>query len=390
MTKSKKLQPRDESGRFTSKEDPIITTAQSSRDPSPSTNPLNSPKSNTTACPNLVFPSLSAHLPGLFPSEDSISFSCLVVAAADQLTSSSSDYIPSSDFSLLSNSSSSVSPPSAPNSHIHFSDSTLGILLDLDDDLPLDSQSDPLLPSQSTTTPSSTVLHCVPKSQSPSQKRSSSSTRRLSSVEESLSELPQVSSSHLSLPSHHLLPPVIPTTKATKLTHIPCHKMSGATTPSGPAAMPAPRSNKAPFFGDQSGDTLEVFLREYENLASTHGLTACEKVEQIIRYISPELCDLWQLLDGYSTRDWHTFRLSIKDIYGEVSMMSCYSKQRLWEFIKLASKSRMADEDDVRTYYKRFLVLCKPLIQHCKITEEECNAAFWGGFHPEDRRLMMP
>ena len=165
--------------------------------------------------------------------------------------------------------------------------------------------------------------------------------------------------------------------------------MSGATT-TGPAAMPAPRSNKAPFFGDQSGDTLEVFLREYENLAFTHSLTPRERVEQIIRYISPELSDLWQFLDGYGTRDWSTFKQSIKEIYGEASVMSRYSKQRLREFIKLTSKSRMADEEDVRTYYKRFLVLCKPLIQHRKITEEECNAAFWGGFHPEDRRLMIP
>jgi hypothetical protein len=163
-----------------------------------------------------------------------------------------------------------------------------------------------------------------------------------------------------------------------------------AAAAAGPAAMPAPRSNKAPFFGDQSGDTLEVFLREYENLAATHGLTPREKVEQILRYVSPELCDLWQFLDGYSTKDWHAFKQSIKDIYGEASMMSRYSKQRLREFIKLTSKSRMADEEDVRTYYKRFLVLCKPLMQHRKITEEECNAAFWGGFHPEDRRLMIP
>jgi hypothetical protein len=171
-------------------------------------------------------------------------------------------------------------------------------------------------------------------------------------------------------------------TKATKLTHISRLKMSGAAT-TRPTAMPAPRSNKAPFFADQSGDTLEVFLREYENLAFTHGLTPQEKVEQILCYVSPELCDLWQFLDGYSTKDWHTFKQSIKEIYGEASVMSHYSKQRLREFIKLTSKSCMADEEDVQTYYKRFLVLCKPLMQHHKITDEECNVALWGGFHPE-------
>ena len=158
----------------------------------------------------------------------------------------------------------------------------------------------------------------------------------------------------------------------------------------GPAAMPAPHSNKAPFFGDQTGDTIEVFLREFESLALTYALTPRERIEQILRYVSPELCDLWQFLDGYASKDWQTFRQSIQEIYGGTSVMSRYSKQRLREFIKLTSKSRMVDEDDVRTYYKRFLVLCRSLIQNCKITDEECNAAFWGGFHPEDWRLMYP
>ncbi len=165
--------------------------------------------------------------------------------------------------------------------------------------------------------------------------------------------------------------------------------MSSSTT-SGPAAMPTPRSNKAPYFTDQSGDPVEVFLREYENLAITHGLTSSQKVEQVLRYVSLELCDLWQFLDGYTTHSWSTFKRSIEEIYGEASVMSRYSKQRLREFIKHTSKSRMTDEDDVHTYYKRFLVLSKPLMENHRITEEECDAAFWGGFHLDDRKLMYP
>ena len=338
MSKSTNLPPRDATGRFIRRLPIVPDSSHSSRHSSPVRNPLDSPESDTTARPDLVFPSSTAHLPGSFPSEDSISFSRLVVAAADHLaSSSSSDSIPSSEYSPPSDPS-PASTPSAPDSRISFSDITPNPLLDLDDEVPLN--------SQSTTASSYADPHLAPKSQSPSEKRPSSSTRRLSSVEEALSELPQVSSSHLSLPSHHILPSIIPTTKATKLTHISRLKMSGATT-TGPAAMPAPRSNKAPFFGDQSGDTLEVFLREYENLAFTHSLTPRERVEQIIRYISPELSDLWQFLDGYGTRDWSTFKQSIKEIYGEASVMSRYSKQRLREFIKLTSKSRMADEEDV-------------------------------------------
>ncbi|KAH8985725.1 hypothetical protein EDB92DRAFT_1770214, partial [Lactarius akahatsu] len=135
--------------------------------------------------------------------------------------------------------------------------------------------------------------------------------------------------------------------------------------------MPAPRSNKAPYFADQSGDPIEVFLREYENLAITNHLTSSQKVEQILRYVSPELRDLWQFLDGFESYDWITFKASILGIYGEASVMSRYSKQRLQEFIKHTSKSRMANEDDVRTYYKRFLVLSKPLMKNRRITKEE-------------------
>jgi hypothetical protein len=397
MSKSTNLPPRDSSGRFAKRLPIIPDFPHSSRDSSPA-NPLDSPESDTTARPDLVFPSSDAHLlPGSFPSsEDSVSFSRLVVTAAENLrlaSSSSSDSSPSSDFSPPSNSSSSVSPPSAPNSsYVSFSDIAFGPTLDLDDADRLDSTLSIPPSSHSTTASSSaTVLPFAPKSQCSPDKEATLSTRHILSAnpipEESFLGLPP-SSTQLPLPSHRVPPPVIPITKATKLTPISRLKMSGAAT--GPAAMPAPRSNKAPFFADLSGDSLEVFLREYENLASTHSLTPRERVEQILRYVSPELSDLWQLLDGYSVKDWVTFRQSLKEIYGEASMMSRYSKQRLRDFIKLTSKSRMADEDDVRTYYKRFLVLCKPLIQHRKITEEECNAAFWGGFHPDDRRLMIP
>ena len=146
-------------------------------------------------------------------------------------------------------------------------------------------------------------------------------------------ELPLVPislSSSLPPPSHRLLattlPPTISPSKAIPLSIITHSTMSNAK---GPAAMPAPHSNKAPFFGDQTGDTIEVFLREFESLALTYALTPRERIEQILCYVSPELCDLWQFLDGYASKDWQTFRQSIQEIYGGASVMSRYSKQRL-------------------------------------------------------------
>ena len=422
MPRQTNLPLRDSFGRFIKKLPTIPDTPHSSRPSSPSANPLESPVSDTTARPDLVLPSPTAHhLPGYFPiSEDSVSFSRLVVAAADNLASSaSSDLSPASDFSLPSGSPSSASPSPAPSSvardnnssYVSFADLAPEPLLDLDDSDSPDSKLDPSYHSTTIASSSTTVLPSASESQFLPQNKKATSIYPPASFTihppalDPAPELPRVSISHpsdLSPPSHRPFATTLPSSHrlfATTLSHtispskvIPLSSSAHSTMSNtkGPAAMPAPRSNKAPFFGDQAGDALEVFLREYENLALTHALTPRERVEQILRYVSPELCDLWQFLDGYASRDWQTFRQSIQEIYGGASVMSRYSKQRLREFIKLTSKSRMVDEDDVRTYYKRFLVLCKPLIQNRKITDEECNAAFWGGFHPEDRRLMYP
>lgn len=55
--------------------------------------------------------------------------------------------------------------------------------------------------------------------------------------------------------------------------------------------------------------------------------------------------------------------------------------------LNLPPKSWMVNEDNVHTYFKHFLVLCKPLLQNQKIMDKECNTMFWGGFHSE---LMYP
>lgn len=79
--------------------------------------------------------------------------------------------------------------------------------------------------------------------------------------------------------------------------------------------MPYTKDNKAPYFSARPGDLLDDFLREYEDLATTHVLTPQQKVETILRYIPPELRDLWKILEGYSTHDWGLFRQSLAKLY---------------------------------------------------------------------------
>jgi len=62
------------------------------------------------------------------------------------------------------------------------------------------------------------------------------------------------------------------------------------------------------------------------SFSENSGLTASEKV---VRYISPELRDLWQLLDGYNTLDWARFKQRIKEIYADDDPLGRYSKELL-------------------------------------------------------------
>ena len=149
--------------------------------------------------------------------------------------------------------------------------------------------------------------------------------------------------------------------------------------------MPYAKDNKAPYFSARPGDILDDFLREYEELATTCTLTDQQKVETILRYIPPELRDLWKILEGYSTHDWAAFKRSLAKLYRSTSTQAKYSKQKLYDFVYYNSQTRMRSEEDVHQYYREFHIFCQPLIEATRITTEERDSAFWYGFHPEDR-----
>jgi len=97
--------------------------------------------------------------------------------------------------------------------------------------------------------------------------------------------------------------------------------------------MPPPRSHRAPYFSGRVGDPIEDFLSEYEELASSCGLTSRQKVEIIVCYIPLELRDLWKSLDGYLAGDWQDLRLMLEEIYESTSALSHHLEQKLQDFI---------------------------------------------------------
>ena len=152
--------------------------------------------------------------------------------------------------------------------------------------------------------------------------------------------------------------------------------------------MPPPCSVTAPFFSGRVGDSLDEFLVEYDELADDRQLSEQQKCETVLRYISPSHRDLWKSLDAYTDGDWSKLCHDLEGIYASTSTKGQYTRQKLYDFVQYSAKSPITEEDDVHRYYRRFLILSKPLLDSQRMTDEERDGAFWWGFHPQDRAAM--
>ena len=204
--------------------------------------------------------------------------------------------------------------------------------------------------------------------------------------------LPAFAAARNRSPPAHSHPSLIPRRMAPQYTTLPQPPAMTQPTPQhliwNASPMPPPRSNRAPYFSGQVGDPIEDFLDEYSELADSCGLAEQQKVEAIIRYIPYSHRVLWKSLDGYVARDWTEFRANLEEIYDGPSVPSRHSEQRLLDFVRESSKSRMNDEADVLQYYRDFLALSKPLLDSQRLSIYERDKAFWLGFHPHDHSEM--
>ena len=149
--------------------------------------------------------------------------------------------------------------------------------------------------------------------------------------------------------------------------------------------MPTPPSAEAPYFDDQSNAPVTFFLREYDTIANSRGLSDRQKVETIVHYIARPMRDLWKTLEGYSTGDWETFKLALASRYPDTATARHYIPRILQDFVHISAKNRMQNEHDVMTYYRCFLTISNPLIHKRLITVTGRNIEFILGFHPDDR-----
>ncbi|KAH9171756.1 hypothetical protein EDB89DRAFT_2070530 [Lactarius sanguifluus] len=157
----------------------------------------------------------------------------------------------------------------------------------------------------------------------------------------------------------------------------------------GLAAMPSPRSKFAPYYLGHA-NMFEDFLEEFEGLASNCELTDPQRVDVLICYVAPSLRDFWRSLDGYRSRDWPLFRQSLVNIFGNPTPRHQIMRQKLRSYVQDSARKRMYCEDNVLQYYRQFICFGLPLVHAGHLSEEERDAAFWYGFHPDDREVLRP
>ncbi|KAH9072206.1 hypothetical protein EDB83DRAFT_2516984 [Lactarius deliciosus] len=133
----------------------------------------------------------------------------------------------------------------------------------------------------------------------------------------------------------------------------------------GPAAMPSPRSEYAPYYSGRN-NMFEDFLEEFEGLAYDCALTDPQRVDAIIRYFDPSICELCRSFNGFCSRNWPLLRQSLINVFGSITPRPQVMRQR------------------------QFLCLGEPLVHSGHLSKEERDIAFLCGFHPEDRKVLQP
>jgi hypothetical protein len=84
----------------------------------------------------------------------------------------------------------------------------------------------------------------------------------------------------------------------------------------GKAAMPAPRSKKAPKMFDGDDDDIAEFLEIYETCAGDAQLPKAEWVKVIFRYLDRSQRLIFEAFNGYAAEDWDVFSAAIKESFG--------------------------------------------------------------------------
>ncbi len=182
-----------------------------------------------------------------------------------------------------------------------------------------------------------------------------------------------------------------------RLHRLPAHQLSYAPSKmyynhddpyaprTGLAAMPSPRLEYAPYYSG-CDDSFEDFLEEFKGQAYDCTLTDPQRVDVVIRYVDPSMHNFWRSLNGFCSHDWPLFQRSLINVFSSTTPRPqdetevVQLRPRLFQDTNGLCRRRVG-------VLRQFICYGVPLVHTGHLSEEECDLAFWFGFHLEDREV---
>ncbi|KAF8507717.1 hypothetical protein JB92DRAFT_2832685 [Gautieria morchelliformis] len=139
----------------------------------------------------------------------------------------------------------------------------------------------------------------------------------------------------------------------------------------GKAAMPAPRSTKAPkmFYGDD--EDIAEFLKVYETCAGDAQLLKAEWVKVMFRYLERSQRLIFEAFDGYAAEDWDVFSASIKEAFGGAFQSKKCTHSTLDSFIQTSAAKAIITDTEFRVYHRCFQDTQEPLERRLSVIKPD-------------------
>ena len=131
----------------------------------------------------------------------------------------------------------------------------------------------------------------------------------------------------------------------------------------GKAAMPAPRSEKAPKMLEGNDDDIAEFLDVYERCADDAQLLKTEWVKIMFRYLDQSQWLIFKAFDGYAEEDWEVLSASIREAFGGAFQTKKCMHTTLDPFICMSAADLITTDTELHVYHHSFQgIMCYKFI----------------------------
>ena len=164
--------------------------------------------------------------------------------------------------------------------------------------------------------------------------------------------------------------------------------MATTLSPRNKYDFPTPRSRNAPKTFSGRYDEVDLFLKEFEALATAYNLTNDEAFEYVTRYVKRPVREIIEGLQEYAAKDWPRFADTLRKLFNHDKLAKRFKEKDLLKFVAKNQKKSIRNMDKYKSYQKKFIRIGGWLLQRNKITKPEYCKYYWLGIPPSARKKL--